>query len=35
MVPYWGKGGILWLSYLLNESGVTQTFLCDFTLRIS
>jgi hypothetical protein len=21
MAPYWGKGGILWLSYLLNEFG--------------
>jgi hypothetical protein len=26
MAPYWGKGGIMWLSYLLNESGDPDFF---------
>jgi hypothetical protein len=26
MAPYWGKGGILWLSYLLNEFGDPDIF---------
>ena len=26
MAPYWGKGGILWLSYLLNEFGDPDFF---------